>query len=110
MIVTGLVKVPDIAKSTILTYGGYITYNSPNDLSTGKAVGKFVVPHWTNANQERYGGSLAIWGTSSSDYWIGNNRLFHVAPADVNAQGSPELVTKLYEDKGIAILLIKYGD
>ena len=101
VIVTGLVKVPDLAKSTILTYGAYITYNSPNDLSIGKAVGKFVVPHWTNANQERYGGSFAIWGTSSSDYWIGNNRLFHVAPAEPNPQGSPELVTKLYEDKGI---------
>lgn len=101
VIVTGLARIPDIGKTTILQYGAYITYSSPNDLSTAKAAGKFVVPHWTNPNQERYGGALTAWGTSSSDYWLGNNRLFHVSSAEANIQGSPEIVTKFYEDKGV---------
>lgn len=100
VIIAGNVVLPQIQPPESNKFGAYIKINQLPNL--GNPVGRYIIPKSTNANQEKTGNSFSIWGSRFDDFWLSNNRLYHISPTDKDDQNPslPESIAPMYEDKG----------
>lgn len=100
LIIAGNVTLPQIQAPEANNFGAYIKISNPQNLNN--PVGRYVIPKLTNANQEKTGNSFSIWGSSFDDFWLSNNRLYHISPNDKDQANTsiPESIAPMYEDKG----------
>ena len=97
LIISGDVRLPSPATAPNNQYGAYLKYD--NTSFSSPSLARYVVQSITNPNQETSGTAMNVWGSSTKEFWLANNRLFHVSDAEIQ-KAPEENLSSFYEDKG----------